>query len=726
MYSDLAYLIVGLPVLAFVLCLFIGSRLPRGGGFLTVLATLGGLIISLGIFQEIYPRGIIHQSMRWFGDFNVGILIDPLALVMLLMVTFVVMLIHTYANGYMNGDPGANRYFAEAALFTASMLGLIYADNILQLFIFWELVGLCSYLLIGFWYRKPSAAAAAKKAFLTTRVGDVMFLAAIIVLYNNLASLNLTLNPGEYLLQFPVIYANLALIPPDQLTLIALGFLGGAVGKSGQFPLHVWLPDAMEGPTTVSAMIHAATMVTAGVYLVARMFPLFYAAPHGLTAVAAVGAFTALFAATMGLTAFDIKRVLAFSTVSQLGFMMAGLGVGAAVGAFSVGVSIFHLIGHSFFKALLFLCAGSVIHAVNTNDMREMGGVGKYMKWTMYTMLIGSLSLAGFPLFTGFFSKDEIIVIAYEYGVAINFLPYIFLVLAAVLTAIYTFRMWFSVFTGKERSNYGKHESPWVMLGPLVILAVFALAFGFVAQEGFYNYVGDNFGQYEEKFGVDVNFAELALIGGHEGLGEHGAPAEGEHPSAEAEEGHEAALARWGLVPFWAKDLKVGYKMINARSEGLLKSRAYGPLVKKSSNRCLILADGFYEWMKAENPKSPKQPVRFTVDGGEPFAFAGLSTTREWEGEQMTSCTIITTTANETVEPVHNRMPVILGDPEIEKAWMSGNLEVDEAIGLCKPLEAARMEGMDFFAGITFPVKESYCPWIVGGWQTSCPSAARS
>ncbi|GAB6265378.1 MAG TPA: NADH-quinone oxidoreductase subunit L [Methanothrix soehngenii] len=541
MYSDLAYLIVGLPVLAFVLCLFIGSRLPRGGGFLTVLATLGGLIISLGIFQEIYPRGIIHQSMRWFGDFNVGILIDPLALVMLLMVTFVVMLIHTYANGYMNGDPGANRYFAEAALFTASMLGLIYADNILQLFIFWELVGLCSYLLIGFWYRKPSAAAAAKKAFLTTRVGDVMFLAAIIVLYNNLASLNLTLNPGEYLLQFPVIYANLALIPPDQLTLIALGFLGGAVGKSGQFPLHVWLPDAMEGPTTVSAMIHAATMVTAGVYLVARMFPLFYAAPHGLTAVAAVGAFTALFAATMGLTAFDIKRVLAFSTVSQLGFMMAGLGVGAAVGAFSVGVSIFHLIGHSFFKALLFLCAGSVIHAVNTNDMREMGGVGKYMKWTMYTMLIGSLSLAGFPLFTGFFSKDEIIVIAYEYGVAINFLPYIFLVLAAVLTAIYTFRMWFSVFTGKERSNYGKHESPWVMLGPLVILAVFALAFGFVAQEGFYNYVGDNFGQYEEKFGVDVNFAELALIGGHEVLGEHGAPAEGEHPSAEAEEGHGAA-----------------------------------------------------------------------------------------------------------------------------------------------------------------------------------------
>src|SRR5512137_3098399 len=531
MYSDYAYLIVGLPVLAFVLTIFLGWHLPKGGGFFTVLATFAGFILSFGIFQEIYPGKILHQSMPWFANFNVGILIDPLAIVMLLMVTFVCTLIHTYALGYMNGDPGSARYFAEAGLFTAAMLGLIYADNLLQLFIFWELVGLCSYLLIGFWYRKPSAAAAAKKAFLTTRVGDVLFLAGIILLYNNLASLNLALKPGEYLLQFPVIYANLASIPGDQLTLIALGLLGGAVGKSGQFPLHVWLPDAMEGPTTVSAMIHAATMVTAGVYLVARMFPLFYAAPYGLTAVAAVGAFTALFAATMGLTSFDIKRVLAFSTVSQLGFMMAGLGVGAAVGTFAVGVSIFHLVGHSFFKALLFLCAGSVIHAVNTNDLREMGGVGKYMRWTMYTMLVGSLSLAGFPLFTGFFSKDEIIVIAYEYGVMINFLPYIFLVLAAVLTAIYTFRMWFSVFTGKERSNYGKHESPMVMIGPLVILAVFAFGFGFAAQDDFYNYLDSNFEHY------DVDFVELGVIGGHALEGEHGAPAaEGEPAAAEGEE----------------------------------------------------------------------------------------------------------------------------------------------------------------------------------------------
>ncbi|VVB69207.1 F(420)H(2) dehydrogenase subunit L [uncultured archaeon] len=529
MYADYAYLIVALPVLAFVLCIFTGWHLPKGGGFFTVLATFAGFILSFGILTEIYPDKIVHQSMPWFANFNVGILIDPLALVMLLMVTFVCTLIHTYALGYMDGDPGGARYFAEAGLFTAAMLGLVYADNLLQLFIFWELVGVCSYLLIGFWYRKPSAAAAAKKAFLTTRVGDVLFLAGIILLYNNLASLNIALKPGEYLLQFPVIYAHIAQIPPYQLTLVALGLLGGAVGKSGQFPLHVWLPDAMEGPTTVSAMIHAATMVTAGVYLVARMFPLFYAAPHGLTAVAAVGAFTALFAATMGLTAFDIKRVLAFSTVSQLGFMMAGLGAGAAVGTVAVGVSIFHLIGHSFFKALLFLCAGSVIHAVNTNDMREMGGIGKYMKWTMYTMLIGSLSLAGFPFFTGFFSKDEIIVTAYEYGMLINFLPYIFLVLAAVLTAIYTFRMWFSVFTGKARSDYNKHESPWVMLGPLVVLAVFAFGFGIAAQGSFYEYLDTNFEHYS------INFEELAVIGGHAVEGEHAAAPEGEHGAAKAE-----------------------------------------------------------------------------------------------------------------------------------------------------------------------------------------------
>ncbi|HNT71506.1 MAG: NADH-quinone oxidoreductase subunit L [Methanothrix sp.] len=511
MYQDYAYLIVGLPVLAFVLTIFLGWHLPKGGGFFTVLATFAGFILSFGIFREIYPNDeIVHQSMHWFASFNAGILIDPLAIVMLLMVTFVCTLIHTYALGYMDGDPGMARYFAEAGLFTAAMLGLVFSDNLLQLFIFWELVGLCSYLLIGFWYRKPSAASAAKKAFLVTRVGDVMFLAGIVLLYTNMAKLNLVLPEGTYLLQFQTIYDSLNLIPPDQLTWIAVLLFGGAVGKSGQFPLHVWLPDAMEGPTTVSAMIHAATMVTAGVYLVARMFPLFYAAPNGLTVVAYVGAFTALFAATMGLVMFDIKRVLAYSTVSQLGYMMAALGFGAAVGATAVGVSIFHLIGHSFFKALLFLCAGSVIHAVGTNDMREMGGVLKHMKWTGLTMLAGSLTLAGFPLTTGFFSKDQIIVLAFENGAfGLGWIPYVFVILAALLTAIYTFRLWFLTFDGEARSDYHKHESPWIMLGPLVILAIFALFMGMPSQEGFYHYVGNNF----DHFGVD--FEELAVIGGH-------------------------------------------------------------------------------------------------------------------------------------------------------------------------------------------------------------------
>ncbi|MHC1631867.1 MAG: NADH-quinone oxidoreductase subunit L [Methanotrichaceae archaeon] len=511
MYSDYAYLIVALPILAFVLTIFLGWYLPKGGGFFTILATFGALIISLGIFREIYPTNtIVHQSAPWFATFNFGILIDPLAIVMLLMVSFVCTLIHIYALGYMDGDPGLARYFAEAGLFTAAMLGLVLSDNILQLFIFWELVGLCSYLLIGFWYRKPTAASAAKKAFLVTRVGDIMFLAGIIILYTNLAKLNLVLPDGAYLLQFQTIYSNLALIPPNQLTYVALLLFGGAVGKSGQFPLHVWLPDAMEGPTTVSAMIHAATMVTAGVYLVARSFPLFYAAPHALTVVAYVGGFTALFAATLGLVMFDIKRVLAFSTISQLGYMMLGLGVGATVGATAVGVSMFHLIGHSFFKALLFLCAGSVIHATGTNDMREMGGVLKSMKWTGSCMLAGCLALVGFPLTTGFYSKDEIIVTAYENGLGANgWLPYVFAITAVLLTAIYSFRLWFLTFDGRPRSDYGKHESPWVMVGPLVILAICALGMGVPTQGPFYDYVGNNFEHY------DLNFDELAVIGGH-------------------------------------------------------------------------------------------------------------------------------------------------------------------------------------------------------------------
>src|SRR5574341_13082 len=283
-------LIVLLPVLAFVLTLFLGKKLPSGGAPLPIIAIAGSFIISLGIFLEIYPDKTVQQSWHWFAGMNLGILIDPLAVVMLMMVSFVSLLIHIYAVGYMAHDPAKPRYFAETSLFTAAMLAVVLSDNILQFFIAWELVGLCSYLLIGFWYHKPSAAAAAKKAFLVTRVGDVLFLAGIVLLYVNMSELItarvFAIEPGNFILQFKTMFEAIPHIAPSQLTLITLLFFGGAVGKSGQFPLHGWLPDAMEGPTTVSALIHAATMVTAGVYLVARTFPMFAAAPDSLLIVA--------------------------------------------------------------------------------------------------------------------------------------------------------------------------------------------------------------------------------------------------------------------------------------------------------------------------------------------------------------------------------------------------------------------------------------------------------
>ncbi len=520
MFSEFAALIVLLPVIAFVLTLFLGKKLYSGGALLPIAAIAGSFIISVGIFFEIFPNdGMVQQSFPWFAGMNIGILIDPLAIVMLMMVTFVSLLIHIYAVGYMSHDPARPRYFAETSLFTAAMLSVVLSDNILQFFISWELVGLCSFLLIGFWYHKPSAAAAAKKAFLVTRVGDVLFLAGIVLLYVNMKLLvdngTLVIESRSFILQFKTMFEAIPLIDGTQLTYITLLFFGGAIGKSGQFPLHGWLPDAMEGPTTVSALIHAATMVTAGVYLVARTFPMFVATPStistgvpdSLLIVTYVGGFTALFAATMGLVMNDIKRVLAYSTVSQLGYMMLALGTaGTVLGAKAVGISMFHLISHAFFKALLFLCAGSVIHAVGTNDIREMGGLFSKMKITATTMLIAALALAGFGLpfeglgmpimnigTAGFFSKDAIIEGALEYGeVTHDMIPYGFAVIAALLTSIYIFRLWFMTFTGKPRSERHSHESPGVMTGPLMILAIFALLFGF-SQAGFYGYVEKNF-----------------------------------------------------------------------------------------------------------------------------------------------------------------------------------------------------------------------------------------
>ncbi|MCW7076713.1 MAG: NADH-quinone oxidoreductase subunit L [Candidatus Syntrophoarchaeum sp.] len=514
-WIDYAYWIALLPLIGFVLELFIGKYTYKRGGLFANLAILGSTIIALGTLMDVLGGARIDVSVPWFYDgIVVGYLIDPLAIVMLCMVSFVSLMIHLYALGYMEEDPDKSLYFAETSLFTCGMLGLVLSNNLLQLFIFWELVGLCSYLLIGFWWYKPEAAAAGKKAFLTTRVGDVLFLAGIILLYFNVSHLPEPLS-FRYIFSFEV----LETIPPAHLTAIALLFLGGAVGKSSQFPLHVWIPDAMEGPTTVSALIHAATMVTAGIYLVARTYPIFMASPNALVVVAVLGGFTALFAATLGLVVNDIKRVLAYSTISQLGYMLCMLGVGSIIGAFAVGYSLFHLISHAFFKALLFLCAGAVLHGLaNARDLREMGGLLKKMPVTGIAMLIGALSLSGFPLTAGFFSKDRIIETAYEYGAATgNFLPWIFILVAALLTAIYTFRLWFMAFTGEPRSYLAEHahEASKIMTTPLIVLATFALFFG-LAQSRFYEFVGANFDSHLIE--------ELAHLGGYHFHEAHAVP----------------------------------------------------------------------------------------------------------------------------------------------------------------------------------------------------------
>ena len=449
-----------------------------------------------------------HSWLK-IGDhfhFTVGILLDPLTAIMLVVVTGVSLMVQIYSMGYMKpsshesgngehhgpeelGNPVYARYFAYMSLFTASMLGLVMAANVVQMFVFWELVGLCSYLLIGFWFHRPAAAAAAKKAFIVTRVGDFGFLIALMYLFFK----TVTQKSGNYL-EISVINSNLpglvdaGVITGGALTLIALGMFIGAIGKSGQFPLHTWLPDAMEGPTPVSALIHAATMVTAGVFLVARFFPIFHASDHTMMIVTIIGGITAIFAATMGLVSNDIKRVLAYSTVSQLGYMMLALGVGA------YGPAIFHLFTHAFFKALLFLGSGSVNHATGTFDMRYMGGLRKKMPITYITFLIGSLSLAGiFPL-AGFWSKDEILLNAFKHGdlISISMMGFLLAIIAVFMTAFYMFRALFMTFEGDFRGGSERDpeaqahgpvhlaESPFPMVLPMIILAIPAVIIGFL------------------------------------------------------------------------------------------------------------------------------------------------------------------------------------------------------------------------------------------------------
>lgn len=485
--TEIAWLIPIIPVIAFVMIIAFGRRLPGDGAYVAIAGMLASLGMSIALGWQWFAQAHTEpfsRSADWMPGLNVnmGYSVDALTCIMLLVVTIVASMVMIYSIGYMHGDKRYPRYFSYLSLFAAAMLTLVIANNILLMFMAWELVGLTSYLLIGFWFEKRSAMRAAKKAFLVTRVGDVGFLAGLILLFLHTGSFDLFGASG--------IFANLdkmQVIGPLGLSLAGLAGLllfCGAIGKSAQFPLHIWLPDAMEGPTPVSALIHAATMVAAGVYLVARMYPVFLAdTSHiALNVVAYVGAFTALFAASIGIAQNDIKRVLAYSTVSQLGYMIMALGV------LGYAAAIFHLMTHAFFKAQLFLGSGSVIHGTGTQDIRQMGGLRKKMPWTYWTFLISTLSLCGIPFTAGGFSKEEILTVAFANNPIIFFAG----TLGAFMTAFYMFRLVYKTFHGEPRNkDVHAHESPKVMLVPLVILATLAIISGYVGTP-FMNLLHDN------------------------------------------------------------------------------------------------------------------------------------------------------------------------------------------------------------------------------------------
>ncbi|MBS4212609.1 NADH-quinone oxidoreductase subunit L [Neobacillus rhizophilus] len=473
-----AWLIPLFPLLSFLILLLIGKRLREASAYVGILLTLASLVFSILVLFERFTEPTYITKFDWLtiGDLHLtaGFEVNQLNALMLFIVSLVSFLVHTYSKGYMHGDERFPVFYAYLGLFTFAMLGLVISPNLLQTYIFWELVGVGSFLLIGFYFYKEEAKAAAKKAFIMTRIGDVgLFIGMILIFWQT--------KSFEYSEIFRAVEAGA--VSQTMITLTAILIFIGAVGKSGQFPLHTWLPDAMEGPTPVSALIHAATMVAAGVYLVAALFPLFQASQTALLTVATIGAFTAIFAASIGLVQTDIKRVLAYSTVSQLGYMMLALGSAGYV------AGVFHLMTHAFFKALLFLAAGSVIHAVHTQNIEEMGGLWKKLKFTGPLFLIGTLAISGVPGLSGFFSKDEILVAAWEGGHPVLFL---LALIAAFFTAFYMFRLFFLVFTGEARGEQKHvHESPSLMTLPMLVLGVLAIIGGYVNTPWFGSFLGD-------------------------------------------------------------------------------------------------------------------------------------------------------------------------------------------------------------------------------------------
>ena len=485
-FATTCLLIVLAPLAAAVVAGLGGRFVGRAGAHTLCIA---GVSVSFAgsmwvLMQMLDGAPVFNQAVYVWGvsdglRMEIGFLIDNLSALMMTVVSFVSLAVHVYTIGYMRDDPGYTRFFAYISLFTFSMLMLVMSNNFLQLFFGWEAVGLVSYLLIGFWYKRPTAIFANYKAFLVNRIGDFAFIVAIAIIVAYMGSLDY----AEVFQRIPrAIGHDLFLTPGEPskvITVICVGLFLGAMGKSAQVPLHVWLPDSMEGPTPISALIHAATMVTAGIFMVARLSPLFEMSPDALHFIVVIGATTALFMGLLGLVNNDIKRVIAYSTLSQLGYMTAALGAGA------YGAGIFHLMTHAFFKALLFLAAGSVIIGMHhEQDMRRMGGLKNYMPITYWTCLIGSLALIGFPGFSGFFSKDIIIESLRESGTEGAGYAYWCALIGVFVTALYSFRLVFMTFHGKERMDEHTrehlHESPWVVTLPLVALAIPSIAIGWL------------------------------------------------------------------------------------------------------------------------------------------------------------------------------------------------------------------------------------------------------
>ncbi|OJW44516.1 MAG: NADH-quinone oxidoreductase subunit L [Thiobacillus sp. 65-1059] len=497
------YLIVPLaPLVGAIIAGLFGKWVGRTGAHLATIAGVAvSLIASVLVFQDVLAGHTFNGTVyTWMvlGDlrFEVGFLIDPLTAMMMLVVTFVSLMVHIYTIGYMHDDPGYQRFFSYISLFTFSMLMLVMSNNFLQLFFGWEAVGLVSYLLIGFWYTKETAIYANLKAFLVNRVGDFGFILGIGLVLAHFGSLDY----ATVFARAPSLASETVTLWPGEswmlMTVIGILLFIGAMGKSAQFPLHVWLPDSMEGPTPISALIHAATMVTAGIFMVARMSPLYELSDVALSFIMVIGAITALFMGLLGIVQNDIKRVIAYSTLSQLGYMTVALGASA------YSVAVFHLMTHAFFKALLFLAAGSVIIAMHHNqDIRYMGGLKKYMPITWITSLIGSLALIGTPFLSGFYSKETIIEAVKLSNLPLAGLAYWAVLIGVFVTAFYSFRMYFLVFHGKERFHQGHahgnepdahhaahhggtpHETPWVVTGPLLALALPSLAIGYMTIE---------------------------------------------------------------------------------------------------------------------------------------------------------------------------------------------------------------------------------------------------